>query len=350
MELPAALRRAVDAALEGRATGDIARAASTLSARYRAEVRDGAWHLADEGAALAYLATRLPATYAAVRAALGQVALERPDFAPSSLLDVGAGPGTVLWAASDLWPSCRSATMIEGSDTIRRWGERLSGALTGAGGAPFTAIWRSQNLLDAASDTLGGSSGAPLGRDGTGRHDLVSKADLVTMAYVLDEIADRDRAPLIDRLWARTGGVLVIVEPGTPAGYRRIAEARMRLIESGAAILAPCPHQKPCPVAAPDWCHFSRRVARSRLHRLVKGGEVPWEDEKFSYVAAARAESGLAGGVSRERVLAPPRAGRGHIGLKLCDADGQVAERIFSRRDGEDYRQARRAEWGDGLP
>ncbi len=340
MELPAALRRAVDAALEGRAAGDIARAASTLSARYRAEVRDGAWHLADDGAALAYLATRLPATYAAVRAALGQVAHERPDFAPASLLDVGAGPGTVLWAAADLWPSCRSAMMIEGSDTIRRWGERLSGALAGDGGAPIRAIWRSQNLLDAATDTLDGARGP----EGAARHDLV------TMAYVLDEIADRDRAPLIDRLWAHTGGVLVIVEPGTPAGYRRVAEARARLIAAGAAILAPCPHARPCPIVTPDWCHFSRRVARSRLHRLVKGGEVPWEDEKFSYVAAARAESGLAGGQSRERVLAPPRAGRGHIGLKLCDADGQVGERTFSRRDGDAYRRARRAEWGDGLP
>ena len=37
--------------------------------------------------------------------------------------------------------------------------------------------------------------------------------------------------------------------------------------EAGANILAPCPHARPCPLAAPDWCHFSARVARSRLHR-----------------------------------------------------------------------------------
>ncbi|MGV6872933.1 small ribosomal subunit Rsm22 family protein [Pseudochelatococcus sp. B33] len=330
MELPAPLKRAVDAALEGHAAADLARAASALSARYRAEVRDGAWHLAEERAALAYLATRLPATYAAVRAALAHVAQEQPDFAPVSLLDVGAGPGTALWAAADLWPSCRTALMIEGSDTIRRWGERLSAPLAGKGGASIGLVWRSQDLLD---DT----AGVP------GRHDLV------TMAYVLDEIADQSRAGLIDRLWARTQGVLVIVEPGTPAGFRRVADVRTRLIAAGGCILAPCPHALPCPITAPDWCHFSQRVARSRLHRLLKSGDVPWEDEKYAYVAASRLQDSAAPRRTRARVLAPPRAGRGHIGLKLCEADGGVAQRTVSRRDGDAYRQARRADWGDGL-
>lgn len=338
MELPPGLKRAVDAALEGVAVADLARAGATLSARYRAEVRDGAWHLAAEHAALAYLATRLPATYAAVRAALSRVAEERPEFAPASLLDVGAGPGTALWAAADTWASCRTALLIEGSDTIRRLGERLTLPLGGAGEASIAVDWRSHDLLDDAPGPLGAVAGG----------GAADRRDLVTMAYVLDEIAEDRRAGLIDRLWARTGGVLVIVEPGTPAGFRRVAEVRARLIAAGGDILAPCPHGKPCPITAPDWCHFSRRVARSRLHRLVKGGDVPWEDEKFAYVAASRLPENPAGG-SRARVLAPPRAGRGHIALKLCEADGGVALRTVSRRDGDAYREARRADWGDGL-
>lgn len=338
MELPTALRRAVDAALEGHSTGDLARAAATLSARYRAEVRDGAWHIGDEKAALAYLAVRLPATYAAVRAALGQVARERPDFAPASLLDVGAGPGTALWAAADVWPSCRAALLIEGSGAIRSWGERLAAALA-QGGAPVEAVWRAENLLEAKAGAVQAASGD----DPSARHDLV------TLAYVLDEIAESMRPALIDRLWARARGVLVIVEPGTPAGYRRVAEARARLLAAGAHILAPCPHDLPCPMIAPDWCHFSQRVARSRVHRLVKGGDVPWEDEKYAYVAASRLPGADAADHARARVLAPPRAGKGHVGLKLCEADGGVAQRTFSRRDGDAYRQARRADWGDGL-
>ena len=37
-----------------------------------------------------------------------------------------------------------------------------------------------------------------------------------------------------------------------------------------------------------DWCHFTCRVARSRLHKLLKGGEAPYEDEKFAFLAVAR--------------------------------------------------------------
>ncbi|RWP03255.1 small ribosomal subunit Rsm22 family protein, partial [Mesorhizobium sp.] len=109
--------------------------------------------------------------------------------------------------------------------------------------------------------------------------------------------------------------------------------------------LAPCPHQAPCPLAPPDWCHFSRRVARSRLHRLAKDADVPWEDEKFIYVAASR--DGLTS--HQARVLAPPKSGSGKVLLKLCRDDGTAAERLFTKRDGADFKLARRLDWGDRL-
>src|SRR5436309_667858 len=80
-------------------------AAQPLSQRYRSETRDGHFHLADDLAARAYLATRLPATYAAVRASMDAVADVRPDFTPRTMLDIGAGPGSALWAAAGRWPS-----------------------------------------------------------------------------------------------------------------------------------------------------------------------------------------------------------------------------------------------------
>ena len=39
----------------------------------------------------------------------------------------------------------------------------------------------------------------------------------------------------------------------------------------------------------PDWCHFTQRLPRSRAHKQIKGAELPFEDEKFSYVALTRA-------------------------------------------------------------
>jgi ribosomal protein RSM22 (predicted rRNA methylase) len=151
---------------------------------------------------------------------------------------------------------------------------------------------------------------------------------------------------LVDRLWSLTADMLVIVEPGTPAGWSRILAARDRLIAAGAYLLAPCPHARACPLQPPDWCHFARRVARSRLHRQAKYAEVPWEDEKFIYLATSRRP----GAKASARVIAPPRAGSGRITLKLCQPDATMAERQFTRRDGAAYKAARRLAWGDRTP
>jgi ribosomal protein RSM22 (predicted rRNA methylase) len=317
MQLPPSLRAAIDRELEGIALADLARAADTLSQRYRAEVQDGRLHLADEMAARAYLTTRLPATFAAISAALVTVAEPRPDFAPRSVLDVGAGPGTATWAAAQRWDSLEDSTLVDASPAIRAVGERL--------GLPLgRATW------------IAGRFDATLG---------LSPHDLVLLAYVLDELPESARASLVEQLWALTGDTLLVVEPGTPAGWQRILHARDLLIRAGAHILAPCPHAKACPLAAPDWCHFSARVARSRLHREAKGGTVPWEDEKFIYVAASRHPRAHA----TARVLAPPQTSKFAVTLKLCEPSGQAVERTVEKRTGAAFKQARKLDWGDLL-
>jgi ribosomal protein RSM22 (predicted rRNA methylase) len=310
----------VDRTLETVPLGELRDAASTLSDRYRSETRDGRLHMADDLAVKAYLAARLPATYAAVRACLDALAEARPDFSPATLLDIGAGPGTVLWATTNLWPELQRATLMEASATARRIGEDLA-----------------SDGLSAQVQWLAGDATLDL--------DAAQSADLVTIAYVLDELAPASIGRLIDRLWALTGDTLLVIEPGTPAGWRRMLDVRAQMIAAGAHILAPCPHNAACPLAAPDWCHFSRRVARSRIHRLTKNADVPWEDEKFIYLAASRQPAAT----QATRVLAPPRTGSGKAELKLCRPDGSVLSRLFTRRDGDAFKQARRAGWGDSI-
>ncbi len=320
MQLPPALRQAIDRELEGIALADLARAAATLSRRYRAETRDGRLHVDDALSARAYLTTRLPATFAAVAAAGRAVADALPGFAPASVLDIGAGPGTATWAAAALWPGLAIADLVEASAAMREIGARVGGALA----------------LDRVAWHAGS---APDGLTGTG------PADLVLMAYVLDELDPAARPPLIERLWALTGDVLLLVEPGTTEGWKRILVARDQLIRLDAHVLAPCPHQARCPLTPPDWCHFSARVARSRLHREAKAGSVPWEDEKFIYLAASRS----AGAQAAARILAPPQQSKAAIGLKLCLPDGSQADRRVARRDGAAFKAARKPGWGDRL-
>ena len=51
--------------------------------------------------------------------------------------------------------------------------------------------------------------------------------DVVVAAYVLCELSGAaERARAVEALWARTGSVLILVEPGTPSGYGSILDAR----------------------------------------------------------------------------------------------------------------------------
>jgi ribosomal protein RSM22 (predicted rRNA methylase) len=320
MELPPLLRQAIDRALEGVALADLAAAATALSQRYREERHHSRLLIATRRDALAYVAVRLPATYAAVRASFDAIADARPDFAPNTMLDIGAGPATALWAAADCWPALGDALLVEASPVLRACGEELAAE----GGLPHIT-WRNANITSDAVD------GAP--------------RDLVTLAYVLNELAPNARQPTLERLWRLTADTLVVVEPGTPAGWQRILAARRQLIESGAHVIAPCPHAHECPLQPPDWCHFTRRVARSRLHRQAKGADVPWEDEKFSYVAVSRKPAPAAGA----RVIARPRKASGRVTLKLCRPDGSAGDQLLSRRDGDLFKRASRSDWGSAL-
>jgi ribosomal protein RSM22 (predicted rRNA methylase) len=319
MELPAPLRSAVDQMLQGEPLEKLAKASAILSDRYRREVRDGRFHIDDALASKAYLATRLPATFAAVRAALAMVEDAAPDFQPETLIDLGCGPGTALWAAADTWGSLTSAEMVEASGAIRSVGEKL------AASGSVTSHWQAGDV--------------------TGKTPALAAADLVTLAYVLDELPPTTIAAVTEKLWDLTKGMLVIIEPGTPAGWHRILTVRDKLRSLGAHLVAPCMHAEDCPIVAPDWCHFSRRVARSRVHRMAKGAEVPWEDEKYIFIAASREPVTISG----DRVLAPPRVNGGVGRVKLCRTDGTAAELTLSKRDGDAFKDIRRADWGDRL-
>src|ERR1700687_556309 len=102
-DLPAELKAALDARLQGLSCIDAAGRAALISQTYRDGGGSGA--IRSETDALAYALARMPATYAAVTASLNALCEIRPDFDPTTLLDVGAGPGTATWAAAEAFPS-----------------------------------------------------------------------------------------------------------------------------------------------------------------------------------------------------------------------------------------------------
>jgi ribosomal protein RSM22 (predicted rRNA methylase) len=76
----------------------------------------------------------------------------------------------------------------------------------------------------------------------------------------------------------------------------------------------------------------------------LKGAEVPFEDEKFSYVVLARTAVARPGA----RVLAQPGVGKVAVTAKLCTREGLVVENV-PRRAKPDYARARRWRWGDTV-
>jgi ribosomal protein RSM22 (predicted rRNA methylase) len=316
--LPADLKTALQAKLEGLSRQDIAARAALISKTYRDGGNSRA--IVSQADALAYALARMPATYAAVTACLNALVELRPDFAPESLLDVGAGPGTVSWAAAAAFSSLQRFTLLDINPALQAL------ALDFSRGHPRLAALSYRR--DATGDAL----------------DDAATADLVVASYLIGEVGDPARRRLAERLWAKTDDTLLVIEPGTPAGYARIIELRARLVAAGAHVAAPCPHDGNCPLQAPDWCHFTQRLPRLRAHMQAKAAELPFEDERFSYVVLTRAPAAR----RYARVLAPPLVGKVEVSAKLCTAEGLRATKV-PRRDKTGYALARRWRWGEAV-
>ncbi len=313
LNLPEGLRAAVEEIASRHSISSLAETAENLSAKYRRGERGRA-----ESWQAAYAAVRLPATYAAIAAALGRLADACPDAQPATMLDIGTGPGTAVWAAKEAFPELARAEAFDRDDGM----VELAGALADNGGLACAVEW---HRADASTE------------------DTLPAADLVVAAYVLNEMPAASRERLVERAWEACRGWMLIVEPGTPEAFKALLRTRSRLVELGAHVAAPCPHGAKCPMAAgSSWCHFSQRLARSRTHRLAKRASLGFEDEKYSYLAVARAAPPLP---RPARIVAQPRIGKGDAKLDLC-TEGGLTVRTVQKRDGK-WKSARKADWGD---
>jgi ribosomal protein RSM22 (predicted rRNA methylase) len=317
-DLPTELRAALEAKLQGLSRNAAAERAALISRTYREGGNSGA--ITSEADALAYALARMPATYAAVTASLNALCELKPDFAPTSLLDVGAGPGTASWAAAAAFASLRSFTLLDANAALRALALDLGRTSMRLGQMTYHR----------------GDAGAVLAE--------AEPADLVVASYMIGEIGGSRQGALTERLWAKARDTLLVVEPGTPAGYQRLLALRQQLIASGAHVAAPCPHEGRCPLEAPDWCHFTQRLPRLRAHMQIKGAELPFEDEKFSYVALTRTP------VARRlaRVLAQPVVSKVEVSAKLCTTGGLRIAKV-PHRDKKAYARSRRWSWGDAA-
>ncbi|MEU6226748.1 small ribosomal subunit Rsm22 family protein [Streptomyces sp. NPDC047042] len=316
-----ALRASLAGLLDGLPPKVAAQAVERLIANYRGRTPTDVPVLRDRSDVAAYAAYRMPATFEAVCSALDAFAAAAPGWVPGSHVDVGGGTGAATWAVNAVWAGARPVTVLD-------WAE------------PALALGRE---IAAANPEL---KGAEWQRSRIGAALSIESTDLVTISYVLGELTEADRTSVVDAA-AGAAQTVVVIEPGTPDGYLRVIEAREQLVRAGFHIAAPCPHSSACPIVrGEDWCHFSARVSRSSLHRKVKGGSLPYEDEKFSYVAATRFPVTPAAA----RVVRRPQIRKGQVLLDLCETEPSLARTTVTKRHGVLYRAARDTDWGDAWP
>jgi ribosomal protein RSM22 (predicted rRNA methylase) len=318
MNFPQSLQGALEQLLSGIRQEDMVRDAQAISRRYRLQSGSGSRLVTRDEEAAAYAASRMPATFGAVYDALAKALASYGKY-PKTLIDAGAGTGAAAWAANAML-DLESILCLEREEAMRKTGQTLMQS-----GSPVlqSAVWLSRDLCADA---------------------LNEHAELVIMAYVLNEMAEDKRAAAVQKLWNAAEAMLLIVEPGTTAGYQHLKEAREQLLGMGAHVAAPCPHEKNCPMAEGDWCHFASRIQRSQLHRRLKGGEAPYEDEKFSYMAFTREH----GRPVQFRILRHPQVRSGHVMVTICGEDG-IKTQTVSRKDGLMYKQIRDLGAGDGI-
>ena len=241
--IPEALAAAIEKELSAFPAPALKRAREALSHRYR-EGLSPRMESAEER--LSYLATRMPATLAVLEKVLSQI-----DTKGKTVLDLGAGPGTAFWAL----PEAAKITHIEHDAHFISLAKRLAGS-------PSVSEWIQADF-----------TAVPF-----------NPHDIALFSYSFNEAV---RLEVVTKAWAACR-IVILIEPGTPRGYRNILLARDHLKSLGAHMLAPCPHYNPCPLKEGDWCHFAARLGRMHWHKDLKGATMGYEDEKYSYLIVSK--------------------------------------------------------------
>ena len=315
MEIPQELKENIENLIIGGHL-KIIEQAQNVSKKYRENTGKGNKIITSNSEAIAYAISRMPATYCAVYSALSQT-LKKYKNEIKTVYDIGAGTGSATWAIQELLQP-QKITCLEYEKEMLKIGERLM---------KKTETKASWEQFDITKDCF------------------QEKADLVISSYMLNELEESSRKNSIQKMWEATSELLLLIEPGTPKGFKHILEAREILLQQNANIVAPCTHNGKCEISQDDWCSFYVRVARSGIHRQAKNGTLGYEDEKFSYIAFSREltfENGQA------RILRHPQIGQGHVKVKVCTQNG-IQEKTFTKKDKEVYKKVRKLDAGECI-
>lgn len=291
--------------------------AKKISKKYRANNNDGSRLVTKDSETIAYALSRMPATYEAVSSVLETV-FENNQFEINSVADIGSGTGAATWAMYDKIGK-KNYVCYERENEMINTGKKI---MKKSDLNEFTE-WKNFDII---------------------QNEISDKYDLVISSYMINELEKNQIQEAVDKMLSSTKNVLIIIEPGTPRGFSNIRFIRQYLISQNCHIIAPCPHESDCKISDDDWCGFSCRVQRSRIHKNLKGGVAPYEDEKYSYIAVSKHDIKRA----ENRILRHPIINKGFSEFRLCTIAG-IKDVKLSKRDGIVYKNAKKKSAGDSI-
>ncbi len=285
----------------------------------------GARYMDDPRLLGAYLLFYWPVSYAQARATISEL-----PSRPRSVLDLGAGPGPLAFAALDA-----GASQVTAADRSKRALELAQALATEAGEGLSTRDWSPEKPLP------------------DGRYDLI------TMGHVVNELFNGQVAPrvaLLEKILERvtTGGSLLVLEPALRDTSRALLQVRDALVAKGYAVRAPCLFRGSCPalLKESDWCHAERQWRMPKLvEELARAAGLHKESLKMSYLALAPKGEAWAEPPPGTlfRIVSEALPGKGRRRYMGCGPEGRVGLAMQEKHENEKNRLFFKAWRGDVL-
>lgn len=286
-----------------------------ISKRYRENNATGKKLIKNNKEAVTYAIYRMPSTYCATYSVLKHV-LEINKFSIKNCIDIGAGTGAATWAIHNVF-DLDKILCLEYQEEMMNIGKKIM-----ENTSLKNVEWEKFNICT---------------------DEIKNKSDLIITSYMINELREDEKEKAILKMWNSTNNLLVIIEPGTPNGFKNILKAREILLNNGANMVAPCCNSNKCQIKDDDWCSFYVRLDRSGIQRMVKDGELGYEDEKFSYIVVSK-EKLQNNKISR--ILRHPQINTGFVKVKMCTENG-IEEKTISKKMGEIYKKVKKLDAGD---
>ena len=315
MRIPLELEQAIENQIKDIKINELKNEAEKLSDRYLNEERTGKTLLSKEIEAWAYSIMRMPATFGAVTNVLKNTLNIIKNNKFKTLLDIGSGTGASIWAVDNLL-EVEKIICLEREEAMRKIGQSL--------------LKDNEKIRDIEW----------INKDIT--KEELPTAEIIIMSYVINELAEEDRKKVIEKILELDYKFILIIEPGTPEGFKNIKQIQKEALNKGKYIIAPCTTQEICKLPEDDWCHSVVRMERTKIHKLLKNAELSYEDEKFSYIVISNEKYDL----PESRILRHPIIEKGKITLKLCEK-GNINEKIITKKDKENFKKAKKKNCGD---